>query len=104
VVKLNYIWLLQLVVSGILTLVSLYYIHCVCKNCAHVIFSSFELHLIFRSLPGNDLLNSGPSVCPQIFSDFDLIWCVGRPLPDMRTVVTSAQSKVKVKVTGLLKF
>jgi len=44
-------------------------------------------NLIIRSSPGDDLVdwNSGvsirPSVCPQkvFFSDFDLIWCVGRP-------------------------
>jgi len=36
------------------------------------------------------------------FSDFDLIWCVGRPRPDMRTSVTSIRSKVKVP--GLQKF
>jgi len=30
------------------------------------------------------------------FSDFDLIWCVGRPRPDMRTSMTSTQCKVKV--------
>ena len=31
-----------------------------------------------------------------MFSDFDLIWCVGRPPPHMRTSVTSTRSKVKV--------
>jgi len=36
------------------------------------------------------------------FSDFDLIWCVGRPRPDMLTIVISTLSKVKV--TELLKF
>ena len=30
------------------------------------------------------------------FSNFDLIWCVGRPRPHMRTSVTSTRSKVKV--------
>jgi len=30
------------------------------------------------------------------FSDFHLIWCVGRPRPHMRTSVTSTRSKVKV--------
>ena len=39
-----------------------------------------------------------PSVLPQkSASDFDLIWCVGRPQPDMRTSVTSTRSKIKVK-------
>jgi len=38
------------------------------------------------------------------FSDFDLIWYVGRPRPDMCTSMTSTQSKVKIKVTELLKF
>ena len=33
------------------------------------------------------------------FSDFHLIWCVGRRRPHMRTSVTSTQPKVKVKVT-----
>jgi len=56
---------------------------------------------------GDDLVdwNSGvsvrPSVRPQSFSDFHLIWCVGRPRPHMRTSVTSTRSKVKVKVTKL---
>jgi len=44
------------------------------------------------------------SLCTStiICTDFDVIWCVGRPLPDMCTSVTSTRSKVKV--TGLLKF
>ena len=37
-------------------------------------------------------------------SDFDLIWCVGRPQLDMRTSMTLTPSKVKVKVMELLKF
>jgi len=42
-----------------------------------------------------------PSVRPQsFFSDFHLIWCVGRPRPDMHTSMTSTQCKV----TELLKF
>jgi len=52
-----------------------------------------------------------PSVRPYVrpftkssFSDFDRIWCVGRPRPDMRTSVTSTRSKVKVKVTELPKL
>jgi len=45
-----------------------------------------------------------PSVHKKFFSDFDLIWCVGRPRPDMRTRVTSTGLKVKVKVTELLKL
>ena len=51
-------------------------------------------------------------VCPYVrpytftkfFSDFHLIWCVGRPRPHMRTSVTSTRSKVKVKVTELPKL
>ena len=38
------------------------------------------------------------------FSDFHLIWCVGRPRPHMRTSVTSTRSKVKVKLTELPKL
>jgi len=38
------------------------------------------------------------------FSDFHLIWCVGRPRPHMRISVTSTQSKVKVKVMELPKL
>jgi len=38
------------------------------------------------------------------FSNFDLIWCVGRPQPDMRTSVTLTRSKVKVKVMELPKL
>ena len=37
-----------------------------------------------------------PSVRPQSFSDFDLIWCVGGPRPDMCTSVTSTRFTVKV--------
>ena len=40
----------------------------------------------------------------KFFSDFHLIWCVGRPRPHMRTSVTSTRSKVKVKVTELPKL
>jgi len=49
-----------------------------------------------------DLLNSVRTSIrtSTFFSDFDRIWCVGRPRPDMRTSVASTQSKVKV--TGLL--
>ena len=36
------------------------------------------------------------------FSDLNVIWCVGRPRPDVRTSMTSTQSKVKVM--ELLKF
>ena len=52
----------------------------------------------------------GTQVCPSVrtspksFSDFHLIWCVGRPRPHMRTSVTSTRSKVKVKVTELPKL
>jgi len=45
------------------------------------------------------------SIRPQkSFSDFDLIWCVGRPRLDIRTNMTLTRSKVKIKVTELLKF
>ena len=40
-------------------------------------------------------------VCTSVhnkFSDLDIIWCVGRPQPDMRTRMTLTLSKVKVKV------
>ena len=61
---------------------------------------------------GDDLVdwNSGVSVRPSVrtstksFSDFHLIWCVGRPRPLMRTSVTSTRSKVKVKVMELPKL
>jgi len=47
-----------------------------------------------------------PSVRPSTksFSHFDLIWCVGRPRPDMRISMTSTRFKVTIKVTGLLNF
>jgi len=57
--------------------------------------------------PSDGLINwnSGLSICPSTnFSDFSIIWSVGRPWPDMHTSVTSTRSKVKVKVTELLKF
>jgi len=38
------------------------------------------------------------------FSNFHVIWCVGRPWPHMHTSVTSTRSKVKVKVTELPKL
>jgi len=34
------------------------------------------------------------------FSDFHLIWCVGRPRPHMRTSVTSTRSKVTTHGQG----
>jgi len=58
----------------------------------------------------------GTQVCPSIrpyarpsvptsvrtstksFFDFDLIWCVGRHRPHIRTSVTSTRSKMKVKI------
>ena len=51
-------------------------------------------------------LKSGLSFRPSVqsFPDFDVIWCVGRPRPDMRTSVTSTRSMVKVKVTELQKL
>ena len=45
-----------------------------------------------------------PYVHKVFFSDFDLIWCAGRPPPHMRTSVTLTWSKVKVKVTDLPKL
>jgi len=71
------------------------------KICKHVLG---RLYSIFRSSPGDDLVdwNSGTSVRLYIhtstksFSDFHLIWCVGRPRPHMCTSVTSTRSKVKV--------
>jgi len=55
--------------------------------------------LIFRSSPTDDLVdwNSGVSVrtSTKSFSDFHLIWYVGR-LDHMCTCVTSTRSKVKV--------
>ena len=64
--------------------------------------------ILIRSSPGDDLVHwkSGVSVRPYVrsyvrtstkcFSDFILIWCVGRPRPHMRTSVTSTRSTVKV--------
>jgi len=58
-----------------------------------------------------DLLKSGVSVRPYVrpsVSDVDIISCVGRSRPVMRTSVTWIRSKVKVKakvkVTDRLKF
>jgi len=71
-------------------------------NCVlHVVFSLvFIVSLIFRSSPTDDLVdwNSGVSVrtSTKSFSDFHLIWYVGRPRLHMRTSVTSTRSKVKV--------
>ena len=71
-----------------------------------------KIFSIFRSLLGDDLINwnclrlSIPtSVCPQkSLSDFNLIWCVGRPQSVKCISTTSTRSKVKIKVTKLLKF
>jgi len=64
--------------------------------------------LVFRSSPGDgpsrlELRYVSPSVrtSTKSFSDFDLIWFVGRPQPGMHTSMTSTRSKVKVKVTEL---
>jgi len=64
--------------------------------------------------PGDDLIDWNLGVSSHrtsirtstksFFSDFDLIWCVGRPRPDMRTCVTSARFKVKVKVMEVPKL
>jgi len=49
-------------------------------------------------------------VCPSVhpytksFSDIDIIWYVGRPWPHMRISESSTRSKVKIKVTYLLKL
>jgi len=59
---------------------------------------------IFRSSPGDALSHVSPYVHKKFFSAVALIWCVGRSRPRMRTSVTSTRSKVKVKVTELLKF
>jgi len=51
-----------------------------------------------------------PSVRPYVrtstksFSNFHLIWYVGRPRPVVRTSMTSTRCKVKVKVTELPKL
>ena len=47
-----------------------------------------------------------PYICTSTksFSDFHLLWCVGRPRPDMRTSMTLTWSNVKVKVTELPKL
>ena len=40
----------------------------------------------------------------KCFSNFHLIWFVGRPRPHMRTSVTLTRSNVRVKVTELPKL
>ena len=70
-------------------------------RCGLIITQLGLLLLHIRSLPGDDLVdwNSGVSVRPYVhksFSDFYLIWFMGRPRPGMRTSVTSTRSKVKV--------
>jgi len=57
-----------------------------------------------RPTIGSDVHLSIHTSTKSFFSNFDLIWCVGRSRSDMRTSMTSTRSKVKVKVTGLLKF
>jgi len=71
---------------------------------------SYVLHVIFRSSTGSDLINwnSGLSI-PSVRTSVhlftkSLIWCVGRPRPDMCAIVTSTQSKVNIKVTKFLMF
>jgi len=72
---------------------------------------------IFGLSLSDDLIDWNSKVCPSVgpfvrlcvrpqnfFSDFNLIWYVGRPRPDVRTSMTSTRSKVKIKVTELLKF
>jgi len=50
------------------------------------------IHLLF------EVVSVRPSVrtSTKSFSDFHVIWCVGRPWPHMHTCVTSTRSKVKV--------
>ena len=76
--------------------------------------STLGLYAVFTFLGhhlGDDLVdwNSGVCVRPsvhaqKVFSDFHVIWCVGRHRPHMCTSVTSTRSKVKVKVTELPKL
>jgi len=53
-----------------------------------------------------EVVSVRPSVrtSTKSFSDFHVIWCVGRPWPHMHTSVTSTRSKVKVRVTELPKL
>jgi len=74
---------------------------------SNLLCKRLHLNYYFRfQLWPNRLRSVHPYVRPstESFSDFDLIWCVGRSRPDMRTSVTLTQSKVKIKVTELLKF
>jgi len=54
--------------------------------------------------PFRGFIRSSSYVHKKFFSDFHLIWCMGRPRPRMRTSVTLTPSKVKVKVTELPKL
>jgi len=69
-----------------------------------------EVELIFRSSPGDDLVdwNSDVSVPPYIHKKFfrfpSNLVCVCRPPPDVCTSMTSTRSKVKVEVTELPKL
>jgi len=83
------------------------------KNSFTGCFGTLHLPTIIRSSPTDDLVdwNWGVSVRPSIrtyvhkkFSDFHLIWCMGRPRPRMCTSVTSTRSKVRVKVMELPKL
>ena len=65
-------------------------------NNAHIIRRVFFQLQFFSHRPNWNSL----SVCPQSFSDFNLIWCVGRPWPDMCISVTCTRSNV----IDLLKF
>jgi len=74
--------------------------------------------LIFRSSPIDDLVGLlklscvrlyvrkyvRPSVHKKSFFPISIIRCVIRSRPDMHTSLTSTRSKIKVKVTELLKF
>ena len=59
---------------------------------------------IFRSSPTDDLVDWNSSVSVRTstksFSDFDLIWCVDRPPPHLRTSLTSTRCKLKVTDLG----
>jgi len=78
-----------------------------CDFWSAAINTVYKLQFLGHPL-GDDLVdwNSGVSVrtSTKSFSDFHLIWCVGRPRPHMRTSMTSIRSKVKVKVTELPKL
>jgi len=69
--------------------------------CLHRFYWSVFQFLGHRQAP-NGLELRCVHTSTKSFSNFDLIWSVGRPQPDMCTSVTLTQSKVKVM--ELLKF